>query len=35
MAIIIPTGPNSVPDARITIKISRGCDLTLFEKMKG
>lgn len=35
MAIIIPTAPNKVPEAIMIMKISNGCDFTLFEKING
>tara|TARA_B110000305_G_scaffold215152_1_gene252414 strand:+ start:472 stop:585 length:114 start_codon:yes stop_codon:yes gene_type:complete len=35
IAKINPVVPNNNPARRMIIKISRGCDLTLFEKIKG
>jgi hypothetical protein len=35
IARIIPPTPNNIPPVNITRKISRGCDLTEFENIKG
>ena len=35
IATIIPVVPIRLPPARITIKISSGCDLTLLENING
>jgi len=34
-ATIIPKMPNRKPAIRVTRNISRGCELTLFEKIMG